>query len=165
MIKDFEKLVAALITGSRWLMALFYIGLIVVLFGVLARFVQALIRATIGFASIEPAQFIVAALKLVDLVLIGNLIVVLISAGLDSLLSVGGTKQLGWMGQLDFAGIKLKLIALIAAITAIDLLETFINVSSMDKRDVLWEILILLTIVVAGILLALMDRISGERHD
>jgi len=165
MINGSDRLVTALIISTRWLMGLLYLGLIVVLIGVLAEFAYELVHTITRFGAIESAQFVVAALKLIDLVLMANLIVILISAGLDTLLSEGPDRRLGWMGKVDFAAIKLKLFALIAAIAAIDLLETFVNVNSMNKTDVLWEILIFLSFVVAGVMLAFMDRIGAEPHD
>jgi uncharacterized membrane protein YqhA len=42
-------------------------------------------------------------------------------------------------------------------------LESFVNLDSVDKTTVLWEIVMLLAFVVAGALLALMDRLA-ERH-
>jgi uncharacterized protein (TIGR00645 family) len=53
----------------------------------------------------------------------------------------------------------------ISAIAAIEVLESFINIESVDKQNVLWEILILLTLVVSGLLLAWMDRLGdGGTH-
>jgi len=60
--------------------------------------------------------------------------------------------------------IKLKLFASISAIAAIYLLERFINVHPVDKTELFWEILILLTFVASVVLLALMDRLTGDRH-
>ena len=75
------------------------------------------------------------------------------------------------MGKIDFAGLKLKVVASIIAIAAVDLLETFVEIDTIDKSDVFWSIAILLSFVVAGVLLALDGPADGgkafgeERHD
>ncbi len=67
-----------------------------------------------------------------------------------------------WMGKVDFSGMKLKLIASIVAISAIHLLKAFMEVASFDKTDLMWLVIIHLTFVVSGVLMALMDWITGR---
>ena len=43
-----------------------------------------------------------------------------------------------------------------------ELLETYMNIGSMNKTDVLWKILILLALVLSGVLLAWMDRLGAD---
>jgi uncharacterized protein (TIGR00645 family) len=105
-------------------------------------------------------------LKLVDLVLVGNLLVMLIGAGV--LMYIPGATlpedaPAGW-GGIDIASLKLKLVAAVSAIAAIDLLETFINIADVGKDVVLLQILVMLAFVASGLLLALMDRMSGNRE-
>jgi uncharacterized protein (TIGR00645 family) len=69
-----------------------------------------------------------------------------------------------FMGKIDFSGLKLKVVASLIAIAAVDLLESFIEIATVNKTDVLWQIAILLTFVVAGVLLAWMDRLVAEPH-
>jgi uncharacterized membrane protein YqhA len=44
------------------------------------------------------------------------------------------------------------------------MLETYMNVASMDKTDVLWKIVILLALVVSGLLLAWTDRLGSDQN-
>ena len=66
-------------------------------------------------------------------------------------------------GIVDFAVVKLRVVASISAIAAIELLETFVNIDQADKTDVLWQLAILLTFVLSGVLLAWMDRLQAVR--
>jgi uncharacterized protein (TIGR00645 family) len=68
-----------------------------------------------------------------------------------------------WMGHVDFSGLKLKLLSSIVAISAIHLLRTFLDVSQLNKEDVLWQVVIHLAFVVSGVLLAMMDKLSGAK--
>ena len=66
------------------------------------------------------------------------------------------------MGQIGFGDLKLKLMTTIIAISAIRLLEAFMDVDSQNQHDLAWSIGILLTFVVSGLLLALMERIMHK---
>ena len=69
-----------------------------------------------------------------------------------------------WMGGLDFATVKLRLIGSIAAIAAITILETFVHIDQVKPAEAAWQLAILLGIGILGVLLALADRLS-ESHD
>ena len=58
---------------------------------------------------------------------------------------------------------KLRLVASIAAIAGIQILETFVHIEEVPPIQAMWQLLILLGIAVTGVLLALMDRLT-ERH-
>jgi uncharacterized protein (TIGR00645 family) len=66
----------------------------------------------------------------------------------------------GLVGKVDFGGMKLKLIASIAAISAIHLLEIFMTPEKLDVATLGWLLAIQLTIVVSGLLLAATDYIN-----
>jgi uncharacterized protein (TIGR00645 family) len=67
-----------------------------------------------------------------------------------------------WMGKVDFGGLKLKLVASIVAISAIQLLKTFMNIHAADERQTFWLVVVHLTFVSSGVLLATMDWIAGK---
>jgi len=164
MFRIVERIIAATLTASRWLMAPLYLGLIAALGIILVQFYRELARTVVGFGEMTPGMVNLAVLKLVDLVLVGNLVVIMTAAGVQALASstVAEAGRRDWMGKLDFSGLKSKILASIVAIAAIELLETYMNISSMDKTDVLWKILILLALVVSGVLLAWTDRLDSN---
>jgi uncharacterized protein (TIGR00645 family) len=165
MFKIVERIIAATLTASRWLMAPLYLGLILALGIIVVQFYRELAHTVVGFVEMTPDMVNLAVLKLVDLVLVGNLVVIMTAAGVQALASsaVAEAGRRDWMGKLDFTRLKYKILASIVAIAAIELLETYMNVGSMDKTDVLWKILILLTLVVSGLLLAWMDRLGSDQ--
>ena len=61
--------------------------------------------------------------------------------------------------------LKLKVIGAIVAISAIELLKTFVNIPSNPtpaEIDVLkWKVIIHMAFVISGVMFALMDRISS----
>ena len=165
MPERFNLILRTVQLGSRWAMAPFCLGLIAALLLVLAQFFRELAHVGAGFAGLSGAAVILAVLKLVDLVLIANLVVMIINAGVEVLLPAPeNERRRHFVGAVDFAGIKLRLFASISAIAAIDLLESFLNVEPTDKASILWEIAMLLAFVVSGVLLALMDRLAVDRR-
>ena len=70
------------------------------------------------------------------------------------------------MGTVDFSGLKMKLIASIVAISGIQLLKFFMNIGKdgapIDEAQALWGVLIHLTFVTSGVLLALMDWLASK---
>jgi uncharacterized protein (TIGR00645 family) len=71
-------------------------------------------------------------------------------------------ERLEWMGQIGFGDIKLKLMASIVAISAIHVLEQFMNAAHVTNREIAWFVGKHMAFVVSGLLLALMDRLSGR---
>lgn len=159
-----EQKLEKLIFASRWLMAPFYLGLVISLALLMVKFVQELIHIAPHVLEMGENQMILAVLSLIDLSLAGNLLLMVIFAGYENFVSKIDTgdhvDRPDWMGKVDFSGLKLKLIASIVAISGIHLLKAFMNVGGMPKEDLGWMLGIHMTFVVSGLLLALMDRIA-----
>lgn len=69
------------------------------------------------------------------------------------------------MGRIGFSDLKLKLMASIVAISAIHLLEGFMNTDHVSDRNLAWRLGIHMAFVVSGVLLAVMDRLAArEAH-
>jgi uncharacterized protein (TIGR00645 family) len=168
MARRFETSFIAVLVFCRWLMAPIYVGLLGVLLIVAAEFFRELAHAIMSFADADASSIILVALKLIDLVLVGHLTFIMIFAGLEMLRSVSITVDREnlphWTGSLDFSSVKLKIIGSIVAIAGVDLLEIFFDTQAVDKLDVLWKIVILLTLVTSGFLLVVMDRVEAGRH-
>jgi uncharacterized protein (TIGR00645 family) len=165
MVHKLEEFIAATLRASRWLMAPLYLGLIAALGVVLVEFYRELARTILGFSDMTIDTVNLAVLRLVDVVLVGNLVFIMTAAGVQALASTAAADRQDWMGRLDFGALKFKILASIVAIASIEMLETYMNVSSMNKTDVLWKIAILLALVVAGLVLAWMDRLGGDRTE
>jgi uncharacterized protein (TIGR00645 family) len=152
--------------AARWIMAPIYLGLLLSLLLLAEKSIQKLVTAVPDLLSASTSDTILTVLTLVDLSLVGNLVVIVMVSGWENFVGRLFTDrvegQLDWVGGLDFSTVKLKLIASVAAIAAIQLLETFVHIDQTPKEDAMWQLAILLAIGVTGVLLALMDRLSGE---
>ena len=161
-----ERSLERLIFASRWLMAPFYVGLVLALAMLLVKFVQELLHYVPGVLAMKEGDLVLAVLALVDLTLAGSLVLMVIFSGYENFVSKIETDDHAdrpeWMGTLDFSALKLKLVASIVAISAIHLLKAFMNVSAVSKDDIFWLVVVHMAFVVSGVLLALMDWISEK---
>ena len=157
---------------SRWLLAPLYIGLVGVLAVLAYRFVLEFIKLIQHANASDNHVFVLDLLALLDFVLLANLILIVLFAGYENFVSKievaeGSVDRPYWMGTVDFSGLKIKLIGSLVAISVIELLKDFIELSQEGHEEVgqgtVWRVLIHLTFVVSGVLFALMDWISDTR--
>jgi len=152
---------------ARWIMAPIYLGLLVALVLVAVKFVQKLVQTIPGFLALDSNEAIFLVLTLVDLSLVANLVVIVIFAGWENfvgrLLTSQSEERPLWLGGLDFATVKLRLIGSIAAIAAIQILETFVHIEDWKPQEAAWQLAILLGIGLLGVLLALADWLSDRK--
>jgi len=156
--------------ASRWLMAPFYVGLVIALAALLVVFFQELFRELPHLLAMTPEDAILMALTLIDLSLAANLLVIVILSGYENFVSKIDTAshedRPDWMGTVDFSGLKMKLIASIMAISAIALLKAFLKLTELDveldQPRLLWLVIIHLSFVVSGVLLAVMDWLNSK---
>src|SRR5918997_4485501 len=156
-----EKLLERFLFSSRWLLAPFYVGLVVALVMLLLKAAQELVHFVVSGLGSTEADIIVGALGLVDLTFTASLIVIVIFSGYENFVSkIDAAKHQDWpewMGKIDFTGLKLKLMSSIVAISAIQVLKAFMNLQNISDRDLTWNIVIHLVFVFSGVILALSD--------
>jgi uncharacterized protein (TIGR00645 family) len=159
-----EYAVEWILFASRWLMAPFYLGLVLALVALLVTFLRELLLTLPVLLDIKESAAILWLLGLIDLSLVGNLLLTVILAGYENFVSKtemqGHPDWPAWMGKVDFGGMKLKLIASISAISAIHLLEIFMTPDKLDPTSLGWLLAIQGTILLSGVMLALTDYIS-----
>lgn len=168
--------------ASRWLMAPFYVGLIAALAALMAVFFQELWHeiprlwtfSAEGKFSMNADDAIMLALSLIDLSLAGNLVLIVMFSGYENFVSKIDTgdheDRPEWMGTVDFSDLKLKLVASIVAISGIALLKAFLELGDSDAFDadaqtrLMWQVIVHVTFVVSGVLLAFMDWLTGHQR-
>jgi len=170
MLNKIETRMENTIFNSRWLLAPFYLGLVISILLLFIKFAQELYHLTIHVTSTAESDVIIGILTLVDMALVGSLLLMIIFSGYEIFISkidvANHEDRPDWMGKVDFGGLKLKVIGAIVAISAIDLLKTFMeipeNPTEANSEMLLWKVTIHMAFVLSGVLFALMDRISAE---
>jgi len=170
MSKKIEIALETTIFKSRWLLAPFYVGLMLSIILLFVKFVQEFWHIASHVFSMPESDVVIGILALVDLSLVGSLLLMIIFSGYEIFISkidLGDHEDRPeWMGKVNFSGLKLKVIGAIVAISAIDLLKTFMNLpatlSNEQSNLVMWKVIIHLTFVVSGLIFAYMDKVAGD---
>jgi uncharacterized protein (TIGR00645 family) len=158
--------------ASRWLMAPMYLGLVVALGMLMIVFVKELAYYVPQALTMTADKGILAVLTLIDLSLAANLLLIVLFSGYENFVSkldiADTVDRPSWMGTVDFSGLKMKLIASIVAISGIHLLKVFMEIGKEDPAKVVSAdqmylmVVIHLTFVASGVLLALMDWLTSK---
>ena len=163
-----ERWLENFLFASRWLLAPLFVGLALSLVVLLVKAGQALWEIALHIFTATESEVILQLLGLVDLTLTGSLVVIVIFSGYENFVSRidpgDHTDWPEWMAKIDFAGLKLKLLSSIIAISAIQLLRAFMEVKSISNRDLTWYAILHGVFIVSGLCMALTDRLSGEAH-
>ncbi len=163
-----EHVIETVLFSSRWLLAPLYLGLILAIVALVGMFMRELVHVAQIIVSANPKaeDVILLVLSLLDLSLAANLVLIIIFSGYENFVSkidnMDHPDRPGWMGKIDFGGLKLKLMASVAAISAIQLLKIFLNMSDTPSEKIYWMVVIHMTFVVSGVLLAVMDYITAK---
>ena len=190
-MKAIEHFLEAWIFNSRWLLAPFYLGLIVGMVILLIKFFQEFVHLIPHTLDSSESDVVLDILTLVDMSLVANLLLIIVFSGYENFVSKIDTAdhedRPDWMGKVDFSGLKMKVIASIVAISAIELLKAFVNISAqldatfsttastataiptvwtwtLADKTLLWKVIIHLVLVLSGVLFAVMDRVAGGSH-
>ncbi|CAH1661562.1 MAG: TIGR00645 family protein [Chelatococcus sp.] len=162
-----ERVLERFLFASRWLLAPFYVALVLGLAGLLIKTMLELVHFLPMVFSGKESDIILGILTLVDLTFTGSLVVIVIFSGYENFVSKIDANDHKdwpeWMGKIDFSGLKLKLMSSIVAISAIQLLKAFMNVANVSDRELMWLVGIHVVFVGSGVFLALTDRIAGEK--
>lgn len=155
------------IFAARWLLAPFYVGLILTLVLLLLKFIQQFGGFLTNFLGSELQEVELEVLALLDLALLGNLILIVVFAGYENFVSKiesaeNSVDRPEWMGKVDFAGLKLKLIGSLVAISVIELLKDFMEADEGVNDGLKWRIAIHMVFVISGLLFAVMDAIAAR---
>jgi uncharacterized protein (TIGR00645 family) len=164
-----EEVVEKVLFGGRWLLAPLYVGLLLSLVPLIYRFFIEFIHLMEGIATLEMQEITLKILELLDVVLLGNLIIIVIFAGYENFVSkinvaANSVDRPHWMGRVDYSGLKIKLIGSLVAISVIELLKDFMMEGEYDDKTQMWRIAIHITFVLSGVLFALMDFIADKRE-
>ena len=172
--KTFEGRFEAGLFASRWLMAPMYLGLVVSLGMLMVIFLRDLAYYVPQVMAMSAEEVILVCLTLIDLTLAANLLLIVMFSGYENFVSKfdfdAGQDRPDWMGKVDFGGLKMKLVASIVAISGIHLLKRFMEIgesvadAKFGETELFWLVVIHLTFVVSGVLLAVMDWLQARAY-
>jgi uncharacterized protein (TIGR00645 family) len=159
-----KRLFESYLLFSRWLIAPFLVLLTTAQLALIFKGVKKALTLVVLLANGQDEHVGLTVLNLVDMTLTSALIVIVTISVYENFvarISTGDRRDWpSWMGDIDFWRLKMKLLGTIVAISAIGLLESFIDVRETSDRDLYFYIGIHLTFVVSTVALAVAERLA-----
>jgi uncharacterized protein (TIGR00645 family) len=165
-MRKIERAIEAILFQSRWILAPIYLGLAFCLLLLLAHFGQELFVFVRKIPSAKDTDVILSVLGLIDLAFTANLVLIVILSGYENFVSrieAGDHDRPDWMTKVDFGGLKQKLMTSIVAISAIQVLKTFMNLDQsgpVDNVKLGWLVAIHALFLGSLLVVVIADRLS-----
>jgi uncharacterized protein (TIGR00645 family) len=151
---------------SRWLLAPFLVMLTLGLVALMLKAAKRVFALLQLIGGSHEEHITLELLNLIDLTLTGALVVIVTISVYENFVSRVSPEEHkdwpDWMGNIDFSQLKLKLLSTIVAISAIKLLEAFMDVNEVDDRELYFYIGIHVTFVFSTLAFAIAERVSGH---
>ena len=163
-MKSLELLVERIILSSRWILVVFYLGLVAALAVYAVSFLYKFVKVAKNVFVYDDAQMILAMLGLIDAALVASLILMVMIAGYENFVSRfdEAEKDVSFLGKLDSGSLKIKVASSIVAISSIHLLQVFLNVQQYTDAKLMWLTLMHLAFVVSALLLGFLEQIMAK---
>ena len=157
-----DRFIEAFVLGTRWLLLPLYLALLISVCGIYAMVVREIFHLLTILPQVSESDVILTILAVLDLVLIGNLLVMVAVSSYESYISriktSADTDKPEWLGKLDSSNVKVKVSLSIVMISAIHLLRAFMNDAGTEHLMVLSGVHAVF--VLSALALAFVDRIG-----
>ncbi len=174
MDKQSESLintVGKLMFYARGSMAIFYIGLIWIIFVLIYKFILITVDLTYSTfsSSIDKTGLMIKVLEVVDLVMVSQLVWVVALAGFSLFVSSeyfdrDSNSKPEWLDHVDTYSLKLKLAFSIISISGVHALRVYLENVSVTK-EVMYAALVHLVFVLSAIGIAISMRMVKTREE
>ena len=162
-----ERLIESIVFYSRWLLAPMFVGLALGLVFLVVSFISEIVHFVSTDGMFNSKDSVLFILELIDLTLIGSLVAMVAIAGYENFVSKidfkSDLERPEWMGKVDFAGLKLKVMSALVAISSIELLKVFLNSGSYEEGEIMWRVIIHSVFVASGFIFALTEKFMPHK--
>ncbi|MEU6179253.1 IS21-like element helper ATPase IstB [Streptomyces coeruleorubidus] len=157
--------------ATRWLQAPLYFGLVAAQGVYVYKFFKELwtliLMCVTGHAT--ETYVMLAVLKLVDVVMIANLLIMVIVGGYETFVSriglQGHRDQPEWLSHVNSNVLKVKLATAIVGISSVHLLQMFVDVHHTSRHALLWGTVIHMAFIFSAAILAYMSGPMAAHGD
>lgn len=160
-----------IILYSRYILVVFYIGLAVALAVYAVAFIFEVLH--VAELAIFPPQnekgnfsLVMPILELIDGALVSGLIVMVMLSSYENFVGRFGDDALHdspeWLRRLDPGSLKVKVATALLTISAVKLLQVFMDREKVSDNDIYWMVVIHVVFIASAIALALLDRITDH---
>lgn len=154
-----QRFVENVLFGSKWLLSLFYFGLIIGQLCYAWVYVKEIAFMLTEINAFTTSTIMLALLELVDMVMIANLVKMIITGSYNSSIN----RDHGFSNENVSSGIlKVKMGTSLIGVTSIHLLQSFINSSNIGMEDFIKKLIIHVIFLVGGIALAYIEYLHDK---
>ncbi len=162
-----QTAIERIILYSRYILVVFYIGLAVALAIYAVSFIfEVLHLAELAFFTPGNKNMIMPVLELIDGALVSGLIVMVMLSSYENFVGSFSDDSLDdspeWLRRLDPGSLKVKVATALLTISAVKLLQVFMDREQFTDADIFWKVVIHVVFIASAVFLALLDRISGH---
>lgn len=163
-MKSLEILVERIILSSRWILVVFYLGLVAALAVYAVSFGYKFLKIAKNVFVFDDAEMILAMLGLIDAALVASLILMVMISGYENFVSRfdEADAEVSFLGKLDSGSLKIKVASSIVAISSIHLLQVFLNAQQYTTTQLMWLTFIHLAFVISAVLLGYLEKIMAQ---
>ncbi|MEU4487430.1 IS21-like element helper ATPase IstB [Streptomyces purpurascens] len=157
--------------ATRWLQAPLYFGLVAAQGVYVYKFFKELWTLILMCVSGHATETYVmlAVLKLVDVVMIANLLIMVIVGGYETFVSriglQGHRDQPEWLSHVNSNVLKVKLATAIVGISSVHLLQMFVDVHHTSHHALMWGTVIHMAFIASAAILAYMSGPMAAQSD
>lgn len=152
------KLIFRILLQFRWVMLVFCFGLAFALCGFAAVFAMKIVKFLLAVPTMDEIEALLKVLGLIDSALVAGLIVMVMLSSFSSFVeNQDDEKSQSWLSAISFGALKFKLASTIAAIGAINLLESVFETGPLDANDIMLQGGVELVFIGFVFVLALVD--------
>lgn len=146
------------IVGSKWILIVFYTGLILSQMFYAVKFVESVITLGGHFWSYDENQMMLSVLALVDVVMIANLVRIIITGSYHAFVERLGDN----LESISSGYLKVKIGMSLIGVSSIHLLQCFINSTATSDREIFVKCSIHVVFLISTLSLALVDYLHQK---
>lgn len=165
-----EKFIENLINRSRWILVVFYIGLLVALvlfalffIGDIVHVGKEVIMGLISGNGIDHQEMLLLILGIIEMVMLANLINIVKTGSYSIFVKKSGndhTHEIAWINHVDPGILKIKVSMALVNIAGVYLLSDFVHTQNVAPQIILIRALLYVVLVVGSLILAKTDKIA-----
>lgn len=173
-LEPVEHLLESILFFWRWILVLGYVTLAVCLAILSLKTMIVGFHEFRHFWSMDESLLIGTMLGIVDMILIGNLVLMVLFVGYTNFVSkidfdAKETDQPDWMSELDYGGLKIQLLGSIVAISSVSLLKNFLDLvhsGDVNSEQLMWMMALHGVFVFSILIFSFVNRMEhGSKHE
>lgn len=161
-----ERAVGGLVAVSRYLLVVFYLGLVAALAVYAFVFARHVWLLALRHEEISLLTALATMLQLIDAALVASLIIMVVFSNYENFVGRGisrDAREVSWLGKLDQSSLKIKIATTLITIASIYMLKVFLDIENHPPEQIVWQLVLCGFFVISGFALGAIDRVSGAK--